>query len=317
MISWLSYLSRFTANREERVADGQLPSPAPWDVIFGDESAHTVLAVDFAAQRRRDAQRPREASLADLAALTARLGSGYRFLHSIPPAVRPCQRLSSAVYAAPWIEYIQREQRPVRAVLGYGVGCVYAAAIADSISGWQQAPQIILFDPQFPSIKLLGHEFNREIIANSSLLSDREIEDSRKIAGAIAASVAKDVADVAVEIVEAYLEIITVAFERVGLGLARESALTRLFESYIAWVSVAGQIDPGFAWRRSVAIVSSDHAGPPDREVSGRKAADWEARQGGGGLIGQWIPFQVPRADLLRCDPVARTVVDLLESAGA
>lgn len=278
------------------MTDGKSPDPAPWDVIPGEESAHTVLTVDFPAQRRR------EASFADLA---ARLGSRYRFLHSIPPAVRPCQRLSSAAYAGPWIEYIHREQRPVRAVLGYGVGCVYAAAIADGISGWQQPPKVILFDPQFPSIKLLGHEFNKEIVANRSLLSDEEIEDSRKIAAAIARSVTRDVADAAVEIVEAYLEVIEVPFERVGLGAARDSALTRPFESYIAWVSVAGQIDPGFAWRRSVAIVSSDHAGPPDREP----------RQGGSGLIGQWIPFQVRRADLLRCDPVARTVIDLLESA--
>jgi hypothetical protein len=293
MIGWFGYLSGSLRVGEERVADGQSLDPAPWDVILGEESAHTVLAVDFPAQRRR------EANFTDLA---ARLGSGYRFLHSIPPAVRPCQRLSSAAYAGPWIEYIHREQRPVRAVLGYGVGCVYAAAIADGISGWQQSPKIILFDPQFPSIKLLGHEFNREIIANSSLLSDEEIEHSRKIAAAIARSVARDVADAAVEIVEAYLEVITVAFERVGLGAARDSALTRLFESYIAWVCVAGQIDPGSAWRRSVAIVSSDHAGPPDREP----------RQGRSGLIGQWIPFQVRRADLLRCDPVARTVIDLL-----
>ena len=193
----------------------------------------------------------------------------------------------------------------MRAVLGYGVGCVYAAAIADGISGWQQPPKIILFDPQSPSIKLLGHEFNREITANSSLLSDEEIEHSRKVAAAIARSVTRDVADAAVEIVEAYQEVITVAFERVGLGAARDSALTRLFESYIAWVSVAGQIDPSFAWKRSVAIISSDHAGTPDREP----------RPGGSGLIGQWIPFQVRRADLLRCDPVARTVIDLLELA--
>jgi hypothetical protein len=280
------------------VTDGQSPDPAPWDVILGEESAHTVLTVDFPAQHRR------EASFADLA---ARLGSGYRFLHSIPPAVRPCQRLSSAAYAAPWIEYIHREQRPVRAVLGYGVGCVYAAAIADGISGWQQPPKIILFDPQFPSIKLLNNEFNRELIANSSLLSDEEIEHSRKITAAIARSATRDVADAAVEIVEAYLEVITVPFERVGLGTPRDSALTSLFESFIAWLSVAGQIDPGFAWRRSVAIVSSDHAGPPDRGP----------RRGGNssGQIGKWIPFPVGRSDLLRCDPVARTVIDLLESA--
>jgi hypothetical protein len=279
------------------MVDSQSPHSAPWDVILGEESAaHTVLTVDFPAQRRR------EAGFADLAAI---LGSGYRFLHSVPPAAHPSQRLSIAAYAGPWIEYIRREQRPVRAVLGYGVGCAYAAAIADGISSWQPAPKIILFNPQTSSIKLLGHEFSREVMANSSLLSDKEIEHSKKIANAIIRSGTRDVMDVAVQVVEAYSEVITVAFERVGLGAPSDSALTRLFESYIAWVSVAGQIDPSLAWRRSVAIVSADHAG----------LADQEPRQDASGLIGKWIPFQVRCADLLRCDPVAGTVVDLLEAA--
>jgi hypothetical protein len=193
----------------------------------------------------------------------------------------------------------------VRAVLGHAVGSVYAAAIADGISRWQQAPQIILFDPQFPSIELLGHEFNREISANRSLLSEAEIEHSTKMAAKIADSATQDIADVAVEVIEGYLEVISAAFERAGLGMARDNAFTALFEAYISWVSVAGQIDPSFAWRRSVAIVSSDHAGPDGLEP----------RNGGvGNLIRQWIPFEVRRADLLQCDPVARTVADLLGS---
>jgi hypothetical protein len=193
----------------------------------------------------------------------------------------------------------------VRAVLGYGVGCVYAAAIADAISVWQQSPKVILFDPQLPDINLLGHEFNREIMANSSLLSDEELESSSNIAAAIEASITTNVTDVAVEVVDAYLKVITVAFERVGLGSTTESALTSVFESYMAWLSVAGQIDPGPAWRRSVAIVSSDHGGPPDQVP----------RHVDSGPIGRWIPFQVRRSDLLRYDPVAETVASLLESA--
>jgi hypothetical protein len=278
------------------MVSSQLPNPCPWDVIFGDESGHTVLAIDFPVQHRR------EAGFAELA---VKLGSSYRFLHSQPPAVRACQKVSSVAYVDPWIEYLQQEKFQVRAVLGYGVGSVYAAAVADGISRWQPAPEIILFDPRFPSIGLLGHEFNREISASSSLLSDEEIERSKMIAAQIAESVARDVADAAVEIVESYLEVVSVAFERAGLGVARGSALTAPFEAYMSWVSVADQIDPSFAWRRSVAIVSSDHARPPHREpVNG----------GGDNLIGRWIPVEVRRADLLRCDSVATMVANLLGS---
>jgi hypothetical protein len=275
------------------MADGQRPGPGSWAVISGERSGRAILIVDFPAQHRREADFPE---------LVARLGTGYRFLRSKPPVARPCQRLSSAAYASPWIEHIRKERYPVRAMLGYGVGCVYAAAIADGISRWQQEPKIILFDPQLPSAELLSHEFSREIRANYSLLSDEEIRRSREIASAIAESAARNVADVAVEVMDGFLDIITAAFERTGLGAARDSALTASFESYISWMSVAGQIDPGLAWSRSVAIVSADHEGRPGR----MPRSDDRSR------VARQIPFPVRRADLLRCDPVARMVVDLL-----
>lgn len=273
-----------------------MPESSSWDVIFGARCDQLVLSVDFPDTRRHDA---------GFTELASRIGTGYRFLQTKPPTVRPGQRFSGAVYVGPWIEDIQQDRDPVLAVLGYRVGSVYAAAIASGISRWQQAPKVILFDPQFASVELLDLEFHREIRAVSSLLSDCEIEQIRKAAAAISESANDDIADVAAEMVEAYWEVSSVAYERVGLGDARGNQIITSFESWMSWISVADQINPRRAWRHATAIVSSDYAGLPNN----KSVAD-----GSSGLIGRRIPFNVGHANLLRSDSVADAVFNLLES---
>jgi hypothetical protein len=267
-----------------------------WDVIFGADSTQVVLGVDFPARRRR------EAGFLDLA---TRIGPGYKFLQTKPPAAGSWQRPCGDAYVGPWLEDIRQDRHQVLAVLGYRIGSVYAAAIAEGISQWQPMPKIILFDPQFSSIELLGLEFHKEISAISSLLGDDEIERARKAAVEISRAAPGDVVSVAAEIVESYLEAITAPFERAGLGDARSNKFTVSFESYMSWLSAADQIDPGLAWRRSTGITSSAYDELPARA---------HLADDGRCLIGQMIPFDVGHADLLRSDCVARAVLDLLES---
>src|ERR1039457_5299398 len=109
-----------------------MPDSGSWDVIFGAGSGQVVLAVDFPA---------------------ARIGPGFTFLQTKPPAARSGQRLSGDAYVGPWIEGISSGRRQVLAVLGARIGSVYAAAIAEGISRGQPMPKVILFDPQFASIE--------------------------------------------------------------------------------------------------------------------------------------------------------------------
>jgi hypothetical protein len=271
-----------------------MPDPASWDVIFGAGSDQVVLGVDFPAASRR------EAGFAELA---ARIGPGYKFLHTKPPAARSGQRICGDAYVGPWIEAVQQGRHQVVAVLGFCVGSVYAAAIAEGISRWQPMPKVILFDPQSASAKLLGREFHSEISSLSSLLCDDEIERTRKAATGFSES-AGDVACAAAELAGMYWEVSSAAFERVGLGGAYDDKLIAPFESYISWLSVADQIDPGQVWKRSTAIVSSDYAELKDEESLAADAS----------MIGWTIPFDVGHADLLRSDSVAEAVLDLLAS---
>jgi len=266
-----------------------------WDVISGANSTQVVLSVDFPASRRPAVGFP------DLA---ARIGPGFRFLQTRPPAARACQRLTGDAYVGPWISDIAHGQR-VAAVLGYRIGSVYAAAIAEGISQWQPMPKIILFDPQFASNNQLGLEFRREISAVSSLLGDDEIAHGARVAAEICQSAAGDIASVAAEMIESYIDIITAAFERAGLGDARSSKFTALFDSYMSWLSVADQIDPRPVWKRSTVIASSAYSKMPD--VACPPADDDAA-------AGRMVEFEVGHADLMRSDGVARAVQQLLEA---
>jgi hypothetical protein len=263
-----------------------------WDVISGTRtgaaSGPVVLGACFPAARRGEAGFP------DLA---TRIGPGYRFLQTRPPRIRSGQWPSDAAYTGPWIEDIRQARPPVLAVLGHRVGSVYAAAIAEAIAQWQPMPQLILFDPQPASAELLCREFNAEIEGISALLGDDELERARKAVAEISLAAREDVACVATEMVESYLEVVTPAFERAGLGDARGEKFTRSFESYISWLSAAGLIDPSGAWERSTGIASSAYAG--------RAPA---------GPVGRMIPFDVDHADLLRADCVAQAVLGLLQS---
>jgi hypothetical protein len=264
-----------------------------WELISGADSGQVVLGVDFPATRR-----------ASFAELSARMGPRYRFLHTRLPAARPAQWSRGEAHVDRWVESIQAESREVLAVFGYCVGGLYAAAIAAGIARRQSMPKVILFDPQFVSGRYLVVEFLREIDAISSLLSDQEIEHTRKAAAGISGAARCDLAGAAAEMAGIYWELTSRAFERVGIGSAYNGRFITPICSYISWLSAAGKIDPSPVWKRSTAIVSSDYAGlTPGNRVGA-----------GDDTIGQQITFDVGHDDLLRSDSVARTVIGLLES---
>lgn len=267
-----------------------MPKYRSLEVISGTDRGQIILGVDFPATARREA---------DFHDLAARMGADYEFLRAKPP-VTGSGSYSYREYLYPWIEEIRQESRPVLAILGHRVGSVYAASIATAISRWQDEPLLILFDPQAPSAELLSSELRREINDTMPLLSRAEIEHAAKIAATVADNQTDDLTSAAAEMIERYFEIVTVTFERAGLGDIRGSKLAEPFESCISWISAAGAINPADAWRRSTAIISSDYVEPKGRNA--------------GSAIGRRIHFDVARTDLLRSDCIAHAVLDLLSA---
>jgi hypothetical protein len=256
-----------------------------WEVIVDADSSHLILGVGLPVTRQR------EAGLAEFA---TKIGSKYRFLLAKVPNSCPSQRVRGNSYVSNWIGGIRN--RPVAAVLGHRVGCVYAAAIAENLTRWQPIPRVILFDPQLASSGLLSHELHSEFNSISSLLSGDEIERAEKLGAEIAES--DDVASAAATAAEIYWEISSAAFERVGLGGDYCSKSFASFESYMSLIAAAAQMDPGLVWRCSTALLSSDYPDLPGRPFLTDKSS---------------IPFDISHIDLLRSDSVAETVLDLLE----
>jgi hypothetical protein len=276
--------------------EGWMPYSSSWDVINDADTSQVILSVDVPL-----AVSP-QLSFAELA---GRIGPQYRFLQARLPAADDDGRpLAADTYVSPWIEELRYDPRPVLAVLGYSCGSVYAAAIAEGIAQWQQMPTVILLNPRVASMELLDREFHREIASISSLLSDDEIERSRKIAAEISESAAGNLSGAAAEIITAYREVSTAAFERVGIGGVCSDRFTKLFEACISCISMAGLIDPATAWRHSTAIVSCDYLGA----WNGGQAAN-----GAGILTGRQITLDVADVGLLRSASTAEQVLMLLE----
>jgi len=265
-------------------------SRSSWDVISDDDSSDLILCVDFPAAGRQ----------AGFAQLARRIGSRYTFLQTRPRVAQPCQRLSAGTYISGWIDGAGRKGLRVRAILGHGIGAVYAAAIAEGLARWQPPPEVILLDPHSANLTLLASEFRKEINGLSSLLSDDEIERIGAVVSEMCKPAEADLEAAAAEMAGAYTELGSLAYQRVGVGDACGSRFLASFESYITWITVAGQIDPSFSWQRSVALVSADYGGRADQPC------------GQPGPIGRVIPLDIGHADLLRADCVAHEVRRLL-----
>lgn len=263
------------------------------DVVFGADSSQAILGVDFPVRRRA----------ATLVELAAKIGPGYSFLQARLPLAGLEEWRSAEAYVGHLAAAIQQYERPVRAVLGHSVGSVYAMAIADEISRWQDAPHVILLDPQSASLQLLCYELRAEINATSSLLSASEIQQAEEVAASISELASRGtarIADAADQMIDDYLDVVAAAFERVGLGDARDDGLIVAFASDMAWIAAADQVSPAITRERSAVIFSSDYARLPVGFPVGGS--------------GRRILSDVGHADLLRSDSVAAAVLDMLRS---
>lgn len=272
-----------------------MPDAASWNVISEGKSNRVILGVDFPAAGRA------EASFTELA---AGLGSEFGFLQTVAPRFSPDQRVSADTYTRAWVDDARRSGWQVAAVLGYCLGSVYAAPIAESISAWQDAaPKIILFDPLRADIRLLGLEIRKVISRFGPLLSKDEVELAEKRIDEIttpAPGVSADLAEAAVALVALFRDIGQPACARLGLNDARKNEMIQLFESYISWTSVAAQVDPMRSWKKSAAIMSTEYV----RQSGGDEPADiWAS------IFGEVIALDIAHGDLLRSESTVKVIL--------
>ncbi|MFD7432740.1 hypothetical protein ACFV6Z_37575 [Streptomyces sp. NPDC059818] len=277
-----------------------MPNEESWSVISVPTSNSLILGVDFPAAGRR------EAGFADLVANMGPAWSGHGFLQTTLPAVRVSERPTGDFYTEQWMRGGDWEKYEVVAVLGYCLGGVYAAEIAERVARRQGTePQVVLFDAQVTDIQLLAAEVNKMVGLAGPVFSGEEAEQARKNAAEIVGRPSITITDAAIEIVELYREIASTAFRRIGLSDARRDEVVKLFETYMSWLSAAVDIDPCLTWKRSLAITSADYAA---LERNGAATAVDATK-----MLGRRISLDTSHADLLRDDATVRTLLDHVE----
>jgi hypothetical protein len=188
-------------------------------------------------------------------------------------------------------------------MFGYCVGSVYAAEIARRLTRTQStAPKVVLFDPQLTDVQLLANEMHKMIAMAGPVFSEEEAEQGRRRATAIVEGPSAVLVEAAVEIVDLYRELATIAFHRIGLSDNRRDEVVRLFESYMTWLSAAAQVDPRDVWQRSIGITSDDFAA---QEQAGDPMVVDAVK-----VLGQRFPLGLGHADLMRDEAAVRVLVD-------
>ena len=258
-----------------------------WKILSEGSRDDLVLAFDFPGVGRTEAGFTDLVSRLDTSELTV--------WESITPSGAAAVGMSGDDYVDLWAEEVRAAGRPVRALLGYCVGSVFASAMGARIGQWQeQAPQIIVFDPESPSVPSMYGNFYTSINMVGSALSKEEVETAHQ-AGLVAANEGgDDLRTVGTALATIFEATARTAFDRLGLDPQLRDELSQIFGSFTAYLVAAQQIDPVAGLALATAITSSGSS----------SGAGWAARE---------IKFELSHEDLLRNDDVAKAVSEALD----
>ncbi|MFG2353525.1 hypothetical protein [Streptomyces sp. NPDC048521] len=264
-----------------------------WNVLSGDGKTAPALASDFPATGR---------TVAGFGDLVRGLGDAAPALWETAPP-RPGQEagMTGEDYLRHW-QAGAASAGPVRAVLGFCVGSVFAAGLAAEIGRLQgEAPRLVLFDPERPDVDLLHRHYHELIGGLAPMLSPDEIDEARR-AGQETRRAHTAMRPLAEDLCELFRKYGEPAFRRTGLDAERGAEVVATFASFLGYLVAASDLDPRPAWADAVAISSATpHSGlnplPPQERST---------------LVAREIAFDLPHTELLRDTGVARTVSQLL-----
>lgn len=249
-----------------------------WKIL--SNGAELVLAVDFSNTGRL------QAGFHDL---VPRLEPAHTVWETLPPAAGT----DSGAYVEWWLGEVRAAGRPVHAVLGYCAGAVFAAEMAERIATWQDAPLLVLLDPELPKTVGLYRDFHTAGDSMTALLSPDELREFHEAGWRVQEKFGDDdITAVGPALGEIFTAAVATAAERLELDDELRDELAGVFGSLIGYLTAAGRFDPREVWARSTAITS--------------------AELGSGAVAGREIQFPVKHDDLLRHDEAARALSELL-----
>jgi hypothetical protein len=264
-----------------------------WNVLHDGSAAELVLASDFPATGR---------SIGGFADLIATMATNHSTWETNPPPLGDEIGMTGDDYTKRWFADLPCPDRPVRAVLGFCVGSVFAASIAERVAdATGDRPPVIVFDPERPDADLLRRHYREVIAGLSGMLSPDERAEALRAAERTRETDG-DLSSLAATLAGLLHDFGGPAFRRGGLDVIRTAELVGTFAAFLTYLAAADDIDSRAVWADAVAISSNTE----NNGMNGIAPADRAA------LVRREIPFDVPHGELLRDARVARTVADLL-----
>jgi hypothetical protein len=269
-----------------------------WKTLTPDSSSdELVLAVDFDTTGRPEAR---------FSDLVTNLQTDLSIWESVPPPAGTPAAESAAGYIDLWAGSIEQEKPRVRALLGFCAGSVYAAALAERIAAIQDdAPLLLLFDPEITVSQTLMWQFYKVMGFMSGTISDAEVAQARE-AGQRVHDQSSEIVALKRDLVALVRRIGEPAFTRVGLDSARQDELFSVFEAFMSYLAAASEINPIERWRTATAFSSmSALSGLRGMRSSGIEGVDQIS-------LAQEIEIDTDHGNMLANKGLARLVSEIL-----
>ncbi|MFI9274301.1 hypothetical protein ACIGXM_26860 [Kitasatospora sp. NPDC052896] len=266
-------------------------------LVDGGESAGIVLAVDFDTTGRPEAR---------FSDLVANLRTDFGVWETAPPAAGTEHARTGVGYLDYWTRRLAAERPPVKAVLGFCAGAVYAAALAERVAGLQRTePLLVIFDPEISVAQTLMWQYHKVVGFMSSVISDQDVAAARE-AGQRVHEQTPEIGALKVGLTRLIREIGEPAFSRVGLDATRREELFVVFESFLSYLAAASEIDPLERWRSAVAFSSAS-------PLSGLRAMRSSGVAAGRLAVAREIEIDVEHGAMLADKELAEAVSGLLD----
>ena len=251
-----------------------------WKILGLGPDPGLVLTVDFSNTGR---------PLAGFRDLMPRLDPPVTAWETLPPTAG---QVGTTDYVDWWLAEIRHSGRSVRAVLGYCAGAVFAAEMAEHIAIWQDAPLLVLLDPELPNTPGLCRDFHIAGDAMAAILSPEELREFHNAGLQVQATFGDNLTVVGAALGEIFTAAIATAAKRLDLDDEIRDELAGVFGSLVGYLEAATHFDPRPIWSKSIVIHS--------------------AGLGGAARAGHGIMIDVNHRDLLRHDATARALSDVL-----
>ncbi|MDG4794554.1 thioesterase domain-containing protein [Micromonospora sp. WMMD1082] len=260
-----------------------------WQTLRPGDPGALTLTVDFTSTGRT------QACFRDL---VPHLDVPGDIWETVAPGVREAADMSGDDYVDRWADEVVRSGQQAAVVLGYCVGAVFAAPLAQRLAARQaQPPRLVLLDPELPNTLGLYRDFHRVADALATILSEEELAQFHDAGFTVRDTHGYgDISVIGPALADIFRGATTTAAERLGLDDDIRDELTGAFASFVHYLSAAQTIDPRARWAEAVAVVS-------DRSVT----SDLQ--------VAEEIRVDVDHDELLRHPEVGRAVSEVVARA--